>query len=398
MRILRAAVLLLFLVQGHAANLPTVLSLEKRLENEIDKMVEAGLLRPAYHNSHEKLWHHQGHDIPNAWDDYFSNPALTIYALIEALPYLSPAKQQSARAYIQAEWTERPPYLYTHGGWQGARREIVDIPEESFLYYSSGIIKNASGQRLKPGVHDRWAGFSFNPFNFYACYLYAREFGGAASILSQVSRKVAEYPKSVVNGGTPLTRRPHLLNMYLAGYEGFLRLQALAGVPLSDSVKGWRENAYAELIKILTTTKPEELRQTEAGGFLYLVPEVAEELRSRLTPAQLSQIRDLAEQYGSYAVPYWFVAGMDEVDRLGPREASQLEEGSTSLYYDYWSLFNAKALLFQESRNELERYLDVPSVWRGDLFYILNVVNTLKAGSSTPTLTAPTGLRVTGVN
>ncbi|HXK61304.1 MAG TPA: hypothetical protein PLP42_15565, partial [Acidobacteriota bacterium] len=248
------------------------------------------------------------------------------------------------------------------------------------LYYASGAIGNASGQRLDPGVYDKWPGFSFNPFNIYACARYAGEFGAAKSILEKVSSRVSPYPREIVTADDPINRRPHLLNMYLAGYEGFLKLQSLAGVPLSEDVKAWRENAYNDLIGILTTTKSSELRQTEAGGFLYLVPEVADQLRSRLTPAQLSQIRDSINEYDSYTAPYWFVAGMDEVDRLGPRRSSQLEEGSTSLYYNYWSLFNAKALLLKESQQDLELYLDVPAVWRGDLFYISNLVSVIEAG------------------
>lgn len=54
-------------------------------------------------------------------------------------------------------------------------------------------------------------------------------------------------------------------------------------------------------------------------------------------------------------------------------------EGSLAQFFDYASLFATKAFALKESRQDLEQYLDVPGVWRGDLFYIQNLVATIEA-------------------
>ncbi len=53
-------------------------------------------------------------------------------------------------------------------------------------------------------------------------------------------------------------------------------------------------------------------------------------------------------------------------------------EGGMSLLYNYYALFQAKAFVLQESRQELSKYLDVPAFTVGDLFYIQNLVALLE--------------------
>ena len=47
--------------------------------------------------------------------------------------------------------------------------------------------------------------------------------------------------------------------------------------------------------------------------------------------------------------------------------------------YDRLGLFQAKGMILGESRAELEKYLDVPVMQVGDLYYLLNLIATLKA-------------------
>ena len=47
--------------------------------------------------------------------------------------------------------------------------------------------------------------------------------------------------------------------------------------------------------------------------------------------------------------------------------------------YSYNSLLSAKALILDEPRDEIAKYLDAPALARGDLFYIQNLVLALEA-------------------
>jgi len=87
----------------------------------------------------------------------------------------------------------------------------------------------------------------------------------------------------------------------------------------------------------------------------------------------------VAKHVGGYndLAPLWFLSEADEVSRAVARKGCP--EGSLAQFYDYASLFAAKALALKARRQELEKYLDVSGVWRGDLFYIQNLVATIEA-------------------
>ena len=77
--------------------------------------------------------------------------------------------------------------------------------------------------------------------------------------------------------------------------------------------------------------------------------------------------------------PYWFVS----------RYEGSIREGVTSPLFNYHDLFQAKAQILQEPFEELVKYIDVPGVAIGDLFYIENLVAAIEAPASgtTPTPT-----------
>jgi hypothetical protein len=70
-----------------------------------------------------------------------------------------------------------------------------------------------------------------------------------------------------------------------------------------------------------------------------------------------------------YIAPYWFVT----------RYESIINEGVMSPLYNYSALFQAKAYILNESRDELTKYLDTPAFVVGDLFYIQNLVISITA-------------------
>jgi hypothetical protein len=69
--------------------------------------------------------------------------------------------------------------------------------------------------------------------------------------------------------------------------------------------------------------------------------------------------------------PYWFVSKYDRT----------YAEGVYQPLYDYNALFLAKAYILEEPYDELVKNLDVPAFYRGDLFYIQNLVAALTQGS-----------------
>jgi len=346
---------------GRAGLLPTVQPLQERLANQVRRMLAAGHLRPAYCicGEHYAL-------MGRAWGDwiadYWHNPAETVCALLRALPHLPEDLRGPVRRYVQEEFTKYPPTRITHVGWRdGAPREAFPLPPEIEERLAASPTA-APGSRPPPGFQ----GWQFNPFSFYACWKYAAELGGAREILNEIRPRLRAMPADDV-----LKRMPHVLNVYIAGYMGYLGLQDLAGETRSAEVEGWLNSALAMRAAHLEI-HPRELNATEAGGFLLLVPELGDWLHRNARQAVERNVRlhqGMAE--------YWFVSRVDEVTRYETRTAFQ--EGATSHYYEYSSLFSAKALALKQDGDELEKYLDVPAVAVGDLFYIQNLVSTIEA-------------------
>src|SRR4030095_6180530 len=151
-------------VQGPELTAQGPEELKARLAQEIQKMLEAGHLRPGYvsHGHFDMPAHFQcGDDLI----DYWHHPAETIVTLIQALPHLPAEMQPQVKAYLQAEFNAYPPYQYNHIGWRdGAAREGFDLPPEV-----SGALLNLPPE---PGL----SGFvwGMNPYSFYALWQYAQ--------------------------------------------------------------------------------------------------------------------------------------------------------------------------------------------------------------------------------
>lgn len=352
--------------------LPTVLSVEDRLAREVTRMIEAGHLRPAYMICGEH-YYLTGRTKGDCIQDYWHNPAETVYTLIRALPHLKPVLQEKAKAYLEKEFAAYPPYRYTHVGWKdGAPREVFPLPPEGEAFFTGGdvpgkALSRRAGSRSAPGNYrGPFAGWKFHPFNYYACWKYAEVFGGAKDLFQKIAGRAEPLPRREL-----LRQRPSVLNAHIAGYIGYLNLEKAAGAPKSAEIEKRLEEARQMRLADLAID-PKELDGTEAGGFLWLVPELGDFLHEHA----LEAVRRNVEAHGRLA-PYWFVARADEMTRYETRTVFQ--EGATSHYYEYSSLFNAMAMALKESRDDLERYLDAPAVAVGDLFYIQNLVATLDA-------------------
>ena len=166
---------------------------------------------------------------------------------------------------------------------------------------------------------------------------------------------------------------PFTHNAYIAGYIGFLELEALAGQPESSQVRNelnrllalrvsnfTKDSAYAELTNVVQSY----CRTLNiSSNFTFLTPELAEHLRNNIP----SQVEAAIGEYEKLA-PYWFVSLATE----------GYAENAVNPLYDGHSLFMARAWILKELGNELEPYLDVPGFYRGDLFYIQKLVATIE--------------------
>jgi hypothetical protein len=101
-----------------------------------------------------------------------------------------------------------------------------------------------------------------------------------------------------------------------------------------------------------------------ARNFMFLTPELSDYLNQNI----YSQVQTAIDEY-SYVAPYWFVSKFD--DSYG--------EGTFQHLYDSPALFQAKAWILKQPYNELVKWLDVPTFYQGDLFYIQNLVAALNA-------------------
>ncbi|MGD2158980.1 MAG: PQQ-like beta-propeller repeat protein [Anaerolineales bacterium] len=344
--------------------------IKSQLSSEIQKIIGAGHLRPGYRSSGALDLKGKAQCGDNMLD-YWHNASETIHTLLGALPYLSTDLEQQVLGYIQNEFSNYPPYEYNHVGWQdGAPREIFDLPLDvmaNVINYppeqENYTFKNSGGWE-RAGVWGR------NPFMFYALWKYAAQFGDGQVVFTASRDRLVSPPADEV-----LLSMPHVHNAFIAGYLGYLELEKLAGEPESLSIKDeyirllqlradnfTKDSAYASKYKINDGAYCRSLNVS--SNFIFLVSELAQYLRDHA----IAEVQEAVDEYEAL-VPYWFVSNFED---------GFAESGSVHLY-DRYALFQAKALILQEPRDELSKYLDVPGMAVGDLYYIQNLVAWLEA-------------------
>jgi hypothetical protein len=345
---------------------PTIEQVRARLAQEVEKMINAGHLRPGYYNSglftYNASWD-CGYNNSYSLGDYWYNPADTFYVLIRALPYLPNDLYIQTTTYLQSEFASYSPYQVTYVGWNtGAAREVFDLPPE--------VVSDMVN--YPPRLGDiGFEGWYYNPFGFYAMWQYANVFGGSQAIYNASS--------SLLNHTPPidsyLTVHVEVLNSYITGYDGYLKLEALAGHALSTDIQ-------AQLVRLLNLraatftkdtpdTKPSDDMNYCRGlnisrNFFYLTPELGQQLHD----LALDRVQGAVDEY-TMSAPYWFVSSFD----------ATYGEGVNNPLYDYHSLFQAKALILKEPWEELAKYIDEPAVVIGDLYYIDNLISAIESAS-----------------
>jgi len=187
-----------------------------------------------------------------------------------------------------------------------------------------------------------------------------------------------------------------VLNSYIAGYIGYLRLAemgqvrkvaeqtdelvrlfilraALAKAPASLAASGFECGGYRMTLHAWDGADgTAEFSYVRLGGypiydlslpFTNLVPELGRFLGEYARRQCVDALVSYDELH-----PYWFVAKGEDTNG----------EGVLQPLYDTSSSFQAKALLLGEDRRTLENYLDVPGFAVGDLFYIQNLTAALE--------------------
>ncbi len=359
---------------GQSLPTPTPADLKSRLEKEIQKIVAAGHLRPGYYNAGQF-----NQTFP--WlTDYFDNPGDTLDTLASAYPYLSAGLQSQVKSYLKNEFAAYfNPTMYASMGWNtGAGREWLTLPPE----VQSDLVNFGKSTGVD---HNAW-GWTYPQNNFYALWKYVQNVApeDAVTAYNQAKTRI-QIPAAAPPGG--YQAMPWVQNGYITGYIGFLRLQALANMTNDGT---WRSRVSSELDRLLRDrvsnfdkdayyqSQDSYTRRTldVARNFMMMVPEFYDELnRLGLLSSFRTKVQQATNEYNTVG-PYWFVS----------RYTASIGESTTQNLYDYPAMFQAKAYLLKEPREELTKYLDVPAFQRGDLFYIQNLIASIEA----PSLSAST--------
>jgi hypothetical protein len=162
---------------------------------------------------------------------------------------------------------------------------------------------------------------------------------------------------------------------YMQGYIGFLNLYEMIGSPEADSAVANRaqmnlNSLYEDRVKNFSIDSPwtgasNKKPFSVSRNFIFLVPEIGEELNTSIH----NRVESAVDEY-NYVAPYWMV---NAYEASSPERAVQV-------LYDPPALFQAKAYILKESQEELFKYLDAPFFLRGDLYYIQNLIATIRAG------------------
>jgi hypothetical protein len=353
-----------------SVQLPSNSELTSRLEFEIKKILSAGFLRSGYHND--------GY-LYDSWrqlSDYYGITGDTLYTLSEAYfqiqdPRLKGQLKYYLRNYYNAYFGET---MYTNLGWEGAQREAMVIPKD---------VNDDMKDLGKNTSNGNWS-WSYPPQNIYAMWKFAEVFPEKRNEIYEKAKSV--FPDSYHTDNS----KTWINHAYMQGYIGFLKLYEMVGSPASDSEIANRaqsnlDSLYSNRVNNFSVDSPWTTASnykpfSVSRNFIFLVPEIGAELNKRIR----SDVQSAMDEY-NYVVPYWMVNAY---------EASSPER-SIQVLYDPPALFQAKAYILQESQAELFKYLDAPFFIRGDLYYIQNLMATIKAGegglsSSLPISPTPT--------
>lgn len=334
---------------------PSQTELAERLEFEVENILSAGFLRTGYHNDG-----YLDHDIRQL-SDYYAIPGDTLYTLSDAYFQIQDAGlKRRLRIYLENYYrTYFGDTVYTHLGWDGSQRESMVIPEEIGDDMAS----------IRPSTSNWNWPWSNPPQNIYALWKFAQVF-------PEMKHEIYEKAKLILPEAYLTDNQETWINhAYMQGYIGFLNLYEMIGSPEADSAVANRaqmnlNSLYEDRVKNFSIDSPwtgasNKKPFSVSRNFIFLVPEIGEELNTSIH----NRVESAVDEY-NYVAPYWMV---NAYEASSPERAVQV-------LYDPPALFQAKAYILKESQEELFKYLDAPFFLRGDLYYIQNLIATIRAG------------------
>ena len=359
-------------------------NLTSKLDQEVQKMISAGLLKPGYHV--------QGQFALSLFGNlttYFENPGDTLLALSLAYPHISDNLKSQLAQYLSQEVTAYwDSAAYSTRGWtEGvSRHPVPQAPEveRDFTNFPKVLNTNA-------------ALWQYPQINLYALWKYAQNVPESQRLSNQrlyqiAKSKVRAVPNPPVQYYATLeeyfTQFPYEHNGWIGGYIGYLNLQRLtynlgsnsACTDLPSTEQTSCTTARTNLDRILPMRtqvfskdssyaydRSVQHKLDTPRNYIWMTQELADYLVQQI-PDKINQAMTEIQ----YLNQYWFVS----------RFENDMGESSHSTLWNYGPLFQAKAWLLKERREELVKYLDVPAFERGDLFYIQNLVTAIEAPSS----------------
>lgn len=355
--------------------------LKSRLEQEVGKIIAAGHLKPSFvrlglvNNFADSA-------LDDHLFDYWHNPADTQYFLLRAYPYLNSTLQAQLKTYLQSEFASYSPVSLTHIGYTDgtARDPYIYPPLDNNVFNEAYIPKQTSS--------NPFTGWTYPPHNIYAIWKYAASGVSntpSSTLFGQISGKLAPTITATKSNLTDsyLASFPHVHNAYIAGYYGYVELAKLAGQPASAYQPYVNElNRLMSLRAANFTIFPTPASGDEqsnnyfytnlpAWNFMYMVPELATYLKTNAS----ANLLNVLNSYESKA-PFWPIALSVE---------TQGENGFVP-YQVTHGLFQANAKIRGLDQATLSKYLDNPVVPTGDLFFIDNLVSTIEASGTLPSI------------
>jgi hypothetical protein len=283
-------------------------ALKAKLNSEVQKMISAGHLRPGYFSS----GHIDGDANQACGDallDYFHNPADTLWVLSTAMPYLTPDVAQNVKTYLQSEYAAYNPTTVTHVGWRaGAGRDWFDLPPDVDADRVNYPATQWGGSYEFVGWSQKYGGTNIPPYAFYAMWKYAQVIGLNQTQVHNMLNSTRSALDTSPPAASVLTTFPFVHNAYIAGYQGYLALQTMAGEAPSAGIQSTLNSLLQSRAANFTASAGAYPMYNcksfnTSRNWMWMTPELGQYLHDNA----LSKVQAAVEEY-QRITPYWFVA------------------------------------------------------------------------------------------
>lgn len=237
-----------------------------------------------------------GMDVTNFWGGgnqyFFATPAETFGALAAAYPYLSPAMQRQVQDYLDAEWERFDPVngqIYDPGPQEGKRYGAAELEElNRRKSYKLGYWLYGPFTRFAGVPGNVYSGAYSPVMGYYDLWLYADRMGQWDRLRDAWPRMTEHMAAFVESGAAGEANRLPLLNWYIRGAIGYVRiarhlgddaaaeramqpLQAMLDRRLAAEREGFNQrgiflgiydNSPPELMRYLATNAPDAMART----------------------------------------------------------------------------------------------------------------------------------------